>query len=337
MRSLLVMSMTALHAHALILPGHAPPQFQHSLRMSALPPSGSSVLVVGSGAIHVLAARISALRGYETTLALAPREMDTAKELLYDAKYPEGSLPITTLPIVGEQAIASDIEKAVANAEGLIIAFDSDRQFLPESALNIFLPPNGGTKIAHVSLMSRYLNGEGMGFFANAAKAASNAEIWAGSKDSVAEYRMMEAMVRTRVSELGASCTVIRAGTLKGGASGDTLTQPPEEAGGEPTFLNPAFYRYGQQDVSNWRLIFDCNALGVELVKGDTLPGPGFTAALTATNECGSGDSHRGAIATALVESLRTPAAADSDFSVKSTKGRSFPQEDAWGGLFQTS
>ena len=43
----------------------------------------------------------------------------------------------------------------------------------------------------------------------------------------------------------------------------------------------------------------------VDVVKGDTLPGPGFTAALTATSETGgAGDSHRGAVATALVQAM---------------------------------
>jgi len=278
---------------------------------------------------------MAALRGYDTTLAVIPKEVDMAKELLYDANNPEGSLPITLMLVAGPQADSAVIEACVAKTEGLIIAFDSDRQFLPDAALNVFMPP-GGTNLKHVSLMSRYLNGEGMGFFANAAKAAANAEIWNGAADSIKEYKNMEKAVCERVKELGASYTVVRAGTMKGGASGDVLSEN-EDSGGEPSFLNPALYRYGQQDVSNWRLLFDCNALGVELVKGDTLPGPGFTAALTATNECGAGDSNRGAVATALVEALRTPAAADADFSVRSVKGRSFPQEGAWPALFQNS
>jgi len=73
----------------------------------------------------------------------------------------------------------------------------------------------------------------------------------------------------------------------------------------------------------------------VELVKGDTLPGPGFTAALTAISpEGGAGDSHRGAVASTLVEAMRSSAAADADFSVRSTTEREFPKADAWEGLF---
>ena len=66
------------------------------------------------------------------------------------------------------------------------------------------------------------------------------------------------------------------------------------------------------------------------------MPGPGFTAALTATSAVGDGDSHRGAVATALVESLRQPSAADADLSVKATKGTEFPSSDAqWAKLFE--
>ena len=67
----------------------------------------------------------------------------------------------------------------------------------------------------------------------------------------------------------------------------------------------------------NWRLLYDCACLDVELKAGDTMAGPGFTAALTATSpEGGAGDSHRGGVAAALVESLRVEAALNKDFSV---------------------
>ena len=91
----------------------------------------------------------------------------------------------------------------------------------------------------------------------------------------------------------------------------------------------------GAQDIVNWRLLYDCNALGVKLQRGDTMSGPGFSAALTATSEAGGdGDSHRGAVACALVEALRQPNAADADFSVGSEKGKVFPSEAEWAAMF---
>ena len=293
-------------------------------------PSGGRVVVVGNGGIQVLAARLAAIRGYETTLACIPQFIPQTKLYAYCDTYPEGSIPLTILPIAGEQKEMNDIEDAAAAAEALILAFDSDKQTLPDSALNVFLPPSG-SKIKRVAMMSRYLNGKGMGPIAKAAKFAANGEIWAADGPLVAQYKAMEASVKARAKEVGASSTIIRAGTLKAGASGDSLSG----GGGEPMFLNPEYYKAGQQDVVNWRLLYDCSVLGVELSKGDTLPGPGFTAALTATTpEGGTGDSHRGAVAMALVESLRADAAADADFSVASVTAREFPSEEEWAKMF---
>jgi len=287
------------------------------------------VIVVGNGAVQILSAKLAAIRGYETTLAVAPQFIQQCNEFLWDATYPEGSLPLQILPIAGDATDSAALETAAAAAEGLIIAFDSEKQFMPDSALNVFL--REGTNVKRVSMMSRYLNGAGMGFFAKAAKVGANAEVWAGDADLVSQYKAMEKSVCSRASALGASATVIRAGTLKGGASGDAVSG----GSGEAMFLNPSFYRYGQQDVVNWRLLYDCGVLSVELSKGDTLPGPGFTAALTATSpDGGEGDSHRGAVAMSLVEALRSEAAADSDFSVASVAGREFPTEAEWAALF---
>ena len=66
------------------------------------------------------------------------------------------------------------------------------------------------------------------------------------------------------------------------------------------------------------------------------MSGPGFSAALTATSEAGGdGDSHRGAVACAMVEALRQPNAADADFSVGSEKGKVFPSKAEWARCSQ--
>lgn len=169
---------------------------------------------------------------------------------------------------------------------------------------------------------------------ANAAKIAANSEIWAANSGAVQAYRATDEMVIRRAKEVGAKYTIVRAGTLKGGAVGDSL------AGGSgcPSFLNTKFYDLGQQDIVNWRLLYDCAMMGVSLQKGDVLPGPGFTAALTATTpEGGSGDSHRGAVAAALVEALCVDAAANADFSVGSTKEPMPPSEVQWQALFSAA
>lgn len=264
-----------------------------------------------------------------------PDECNQGPSLVYDSRVAKGSIPLTFMPIAGPEANEKAIEALAAQAEGVIFAIDSEKTF-GAPVIDTFIKPGGALK--RVAVMSRYLNGDGMGFFASSAKAAANRDIWAGGK-AVDDYRAMEQTIATKCAAAGAEYTVIRAGTLKGGASGSSLTDVDAdtegEAGGEPSFLNPYFYKMGQQDVVNWRLIFDCDNLGVNFVKGDTLPGPGNGAVFTATVKLGQGDSNRGAVATALVEALRAPEAANCDFSVGATQGRTFPSETEWAALFK--
>jgi len=216
------------------------------------------------------------------------------------------------------------------SAEGLVIAFDGE-EVMSDAALDIFLQPAGsGQSLKHVSLLSRHLNGAGMGFFANAAKVGANSEIWAAPAPVVEGYRKFEQTVRVRADAIGATSTVIRAGTLKGGGSGDIAN-----GSGDPTLLTPEFYKLGQQDVVNWRMLFDCNTLGVVLKRGDVLPGPGFKAAFGATSpDACEGDSGRGAVANALVEALRIEAASGADFGVATATARSSPTPEEWKQLF---
>lgn len=288
---------------------------------------GDRVAVVGSGPIAYLAARLSLLRGFKTTLFLDQNDMEVGQALI---EVPEGAT-LDFVPIAGPKASGAEIDAAVAQANGLVIAFDKETA-INDKALSVFTPE--GANLKHISVMSRYLNGQGMGFFANAAKTAANKDIWNGNAPAVAGYKTMEAGVKARAKAINAKYTIIRAGTLKAGAIGDAQAG----GGGESSFLKVGLYDYGQQDIVNWRLIYDCNALGVKLVKGDVLPGPGFTAALTATSETGGdGDSHRGAVAAALVEALRLDVAEDGDFSVGSEKGTTFPSEAEWASMFKSA
>lgn len=327
-------------------------------RMAALS-KGDAVTVVGAGSVSLLAAKLAALRGFETTCAVPDTELKQSKSLVYTDTTPEGSIPLTVrdlgssgalatgpprpcpadlvaaldppqfMAISGPSASEEVVEACTSATKGLIIAFDTE-QTMPQAALNIFMPEGGNLK--RVAAMSRYLNGGGMGFFASAAKAAANAEIWAASGDAVARYKAMESQVSSRAAALGAEHTFIRAGTLKGGGIGSS----DSGGSGDPSFLAPGVYNIGQQDVVNWRMLFDCDNLGAKLVRGDTLPGPGFTAALTATG-AGDGDSGRGAVAAALVASLLAPEAANTDFSVGSVPASVAPTPDEWAAMFKAA
>ncbi|KAL1530461.1 hypothetical protein AB1Y20_001363 [Prymnesium parvum] len=291
---------------------------------------GDQVMVCGTGPVMLLAAKLAAIKGFATTCAVSERDFELAPGLIYTDLHPEGSLPLEFLKISGPDADSNVIEECTSKAKGLVIAFDGEMT-IPERALSVFMPESNS--LQRVSLMSRYLNGAGMGFFANAAKLAANSEIWAARAEQVESYRAMEKAVISRAESMGVGHTIIRAGTLKGGAFGDSLAG----AGGENTFLHAKFYSLGQQDVVNWRLLYDCDVLGVELARGDTMSGPGFLAAITATNSkggSGAGESHRGAVATALVEALRLSEAANKDFSVGAREGRQFPDAAAWRKMF---
>lgn len=290
---------------------------------------GSKICIVGAGPTCVCAAKLAAIRGYDTTALMFPAECSTAPGLVYDVKTITGSIPLKFMPIAGPDADEAAIEALAAEVEGVILAIDDEKTF-GEPVIETFIKP--GTALKRVSVMSRYLNGEGMGFFAKSAKMAANTEVWAGGADAVAKYKEMEKVVREKSKEAGVDFTIIRAGTLKGGASGTSVDD--ENGGGEPTLLNKEFYKLGVQDVANWRLIYDCDNLGVNLVAGDTLPGPGNSAVFTATAKCGPGDSHRGAVAASLVEALRSEPAANRDFSVGAEEGRKFPTEEEWATKF---
>mmetsp|Transcript_95122 Transcript_95122/g.157014 ORF Transcript_95122/g.157014 Transcript_95122/m.157014 type:complete len:378 (+) Transcript_95122:71-1204(+) len=301
-----------------------------AIRMMATLAAGANVLVYGNGPVQCLAARLAAIRGFNTKLITQAEEADQAKMLCFDeVHHPEGSIPLSLLPVSGPGADAVAVEEAVAAADGVIIAFDQAASLLSDKALNVFMPPE--SKIKHVVCMSRYLNGQGMGFFANAAKAAANPDVWNAPAPLVEAYKAMEKMVQDRAAEVGASFSFIRAGTLKGGACGE-LSSPEQ---GENSFLNPSFYKLGQQDLVNWRLLYDVNNLGVEISKGDTLPGPGFWAALTSRDSGGDGESHRGAVAAALVETFFNAAAQNSDFSVKTVESRTFPSNEELAAMFE--
>jgi len=303
---------------------------------SVVSPPGK-VLVVGAGPVCLCAAKLAALRGYQTTCLAFPEDCNRAASLIYSEKLGclDGSLPLTFMPIAGPDVEEAQIEAIAAEADGLILAIDGENTFgVP--VLDTLIRPDG--KLQRVSLMSRSLNGNGMGLFANAAKFAANKEVWDGNVPAVKKYREMELNVITLAEAAGAEHSIVRVGTLKGGGCGaqdrEASEGDDEDPGGEPSLLTSEVYKLGSQDVVNWRLIYDCDALAMELLPGDTLPGPGPLAALTATDKIGPGDSHRGAVAACLVEALRAPAAAGRDFSVKAKEGRKFPSESELAAMF---
>ena len=190
---------------------------------------GSKVLVVGSGPVCLCAAKLAAVRGFSTTCLVPPGDCELGPGLVSEGG-DLGSLPLTFMPVAGPEASEEAIEAAAASAEGLILAIDNEGAF-GKPVLETFLQPNSALK--RVAVMSRYLNGEGMGFFASAAKTAANKDVWAANAQAVASYKAMEADVARMSGAAGVEWTVIRAGTLKGGGSGCSGEEGDERSVGQ--------------------------------------------------------------------------------------------------------
>ena len=300
------------------------PQRRASIHMGSLP-AGAKVLVSGGGPLMLLTAKIAALRGFDVTAAVTPGDLELGPRLV------EESAGVKYIQITGEGADGAAIDAKINEAQGLLLAIDSEAS-VPDSVIRVFVNPEAAPNLAHVGVMSRYLNGKGMGFIASTAKAAGNVDVWDGNGKAVAAYKQMEATVKERCAACGATWTIVRAGTLKGGASGAVKL---DGGSGCADYLEPAFYKIGNQDLANWRMLYDIDAQGVVLEKGDGMAGPGFTAALTATaTEPGGGDSGRGGVANALVESLRVAAADNADFSIGGAKAAAPPTPADWAALY---
>ena len=293
-----------------------------SVRMAALAP-GSKVLAVGNGPVFLLAAKTAAAAGYGTTIVSA------RSELFNQLLWAEDEAPSENLQILGvtEDEDVSAFNEAVANADGLLIAFDAE-QTLTDTLLDVVLPAEGGA--SRVVLLSKNLSGKGMGPFVSASKVAANKEVWAAPPERVEMYRAFEAKLAAKVAAKGGELTTVRAGTLKGGGPGD-----PDSVQNVAATLAPRFYSEIVSDLVNWQLLFDCETRGVSLTPGDTAEGPGFQAVFTATaSDARPGDSGRVQVAQALVRSLAIDKAGGKEFGVKTKASRDHPSDADWEAEF---
>jgi len=295
----------------------------------------TSVTVIGRGYISLLAAKMAALRGYQTVnFVCPPGEEETVKSLLGDD--PATSIP-PNLKLV-PAAETSALEEAAAGMSALIIAVD-DTSTLDAGVVNYLLDADLATNCRRVVAMSRNLNNKNMGFLVKASKATANREVWDNSNKE--EFEVFEKAVRDACSKLNdCEWTVVRAGTLKGGGCG--LKERTDSEGniieGDatnpeycPQYLSKKFYELTKKDIVTWNLLFDCAVRGVKLSKGDVLPGPGGKAIFTATSaEVCDGDSSRAAVAEAMVRSLERADCGNVDFGVGTAAARVPPTEEEW-------
>jgi hypothetical protein len=168
--------------------------------------------------------------------------------------------------------------------------------------------------------------------------------VWDNSNaEALAAY---EHNIKEACSKIGADWTIVRAGTLKGGASGDrtaaTSSTEAEDAATNnyyyPQYLpGDIYYDMTKSDIISWQFLFDIKVRGVKLQKGDVLSGPGMKAVFAAIGSDGScdGDTSRAGIAEAMVRSLEMDMTANVDFGVGTEKSRRVPSEEDWMELFQ--
>mmetsp|Transcript_6277 Transcript_6277/g.14423 ORF Transcript_6277/g.14423 Transcript_6277/m.14423 type:complete len:343 (+) Transcript_6277:256-1284(+) len=327
---LLIWAMSFIPVTSFLRNPLSPPKQRFSTSLQAVRP-GSSVLVIGSGALHLLTAKQAALAGYRTSVFTARYPRETL-ELIYDEQAcPLGSIPLTFLEISNK----NECEEAIAAAEAVILVTDGEST-VTDFAIDAVIPDlPGATKVKHIVAMSRNLNGRGLGFFAQSAKEFANPEVWAGAKVIVESYRMFEKKVRAKAEKVGATYTIVRAGTLKGGGPGAESTKGSGLYPHAAYALSAKFYTLGMVAKPNWRMLFDMDCQGVDLIGGDAVEGPGFLAVKAAVSwEAEKGDSGRLGVATAMVQALSQPNALNRDFAVTTAASSQPPTQDDWDKKF---
>ena len=327
----LVFVITSCHHSKAFLPSVVPSTSVPRTRTSTLlfsattvqPSETSAIGTIGSGYLPLLAAKLAAHRQHaKSWIISSPSEIDVMRQLSSTAD-DDGSL--TSLEFV----FASDtsrIKELLSVTDALMFANDDVNEAVDTSVINYILDPAKATKIKRVVAMSRNLNGSGMGMFVSASQKAANAQVWDNSnKDAYLQY---ENDIQKAAQNCGADWTIVRAGTLKGGACGENNMYP--------TYLAQSYYELSKNDVTQWQLLFDINVRGVKLAKGDVLSGPGVKAVFTATGtEEHEGDSGRCGVAEAMVRSLELEGAANVDFGVGTSARRDVPSEEEWEELFR--
>ncbi|EJK48250.1 hypothetical protein THAOC_32970 [Thalassiosira oceanica] len=204
------------------------------------------------------------------------------------------------------------VEELLGESDALLFGTDDVESVVAPAIIDYMLDPEKiSNKLKRVVVMSRNLSGKGMGFFASASRTAANAQVWDNS------------------AKCGADLTIVRSGTLKGGASGEDMKYPQ--------YLSEKFYELTKADIVTWQLLFDCNVRGVKLAKGDVMPGPGVKAVFAATGvDEHEGDSSRCGVAEAMVRCLEYEMTSGEDFGVATVASREIPTEEEWNNLFSS-
>jgi len=301
--------------------------------------SRSVVGVVGRGYLPTLCAKLSALEGYETWMVTPDEEKERIESLIFSDSQPEMTALIRSRLTLVSAGDTGQLERLSAVTNAFLLAVDTDT-VLNQDVID-FIIPSGSSNCKRIVAMTRNLNGKGMGFFVKASKLSANNEVWSADEALVMQYKQFEASIKEKANYCHAEYTLVRAGTLKGGACGDeTYSEQTDldKLGNSyfPRYLTSKFYEYTKKDIITWQLLFDCKVRGVVLKRGDVLEGPGIKAAFTATsNEVCPGDTSRCSMAEAMVRSLKFHSTANVDFGVATEESRTPPSDREWEQMLQ--
>jgi len=312
-----------------ITPNYKPKASQSSLS-AALQPGRGKVGVIGAGYQAVLTAKVAkVVGGYDTWIVCPTGEEGKFDELIHGSDVEKGKDTV--------QYVQSDNVEELLKAgdtEALFMVVDGEGTLRPDSIEKIF--EWGGESLKRVVGMSRNLaNSEGYGFFAKAAKAGANNEVWLGPEsnpDLISQYKDFEDVLKKNCEKNNIEYTIARAGTLKGGGPGGN-----EDDGNEicDQYLSKRYYELTKRDLITWQLLYDCDVRGVKISAGDVLPGPGFKAILNSkNNKANPGDTSRGGLAEAMVRSLSVESAGNVDFGVGVEESRTPPTDEEWKSIF---
>lgn len=297
-----------------------------SVRLGAtVTPSSETVVgTIGNGYLPTLVAKVAAHRQHGKSWILCPSaEIEVMQELVAM----DGNTMLPNLELVP----ASDtdrVEELLGESDALLFGTDDVESVVAPAIIDYMLDPEKiSNKLKRVVVMSRNLSGKGMGFFASASRTAANAQVWDNSAKS--SFQDFEENLRRGAGRCGADLTIVRSGTLKGGASGEDMKYPQ--------YLSEKFYELTKADIVTWQLLFDCNVRGVKLAKGDVMPGPGVKAVFAATGvDEHEGDSSRCGVAEAMVRCLEYEMTSGEDFGVATVASREIPTEEEWNNLFSS-
>jgi hypothetical protein len=305
------------------------------------PSEHTTIGTVGSGYLPLLIAKVAAYRGHGRSWIICPAaDVDVMRRLATSSSSSPSDRTLDNLEFVTSSSVER-IEELLSETDALMIATDDVDSVVDSSVLSYLLDParvggmGGIVRMKRVVAMSRNLNGSGMGMLASASRKAANSQVWDNS--NAGQYGEHEASVKLAAAGCGADWTIVRSGTLKGGAAGEQGSEDGGDADYYPQYLNSdEYYAMTKRDIITWQLLFDCNVRGVKLTMGDVLPGPGMTAVFTATGTGEhDGDTGRCGIAEAMVRSLEWEGAANVDFGVGTRKSRTIPTEEEWDRLFR--